>query len=550
MALSIPQSFQSRFMKDGARAFKGLDEVVLRNIEACTELGNQLRTTFGPNGMNKLVINDIEKEFITTDAATIIRELDVVHPAAQLLAFGAQCVDEGPGDGVNTAVILSVALLEGAAELIRAGLKPVEVIDGYTQIQKQLMEKIDSFVIAKATELHNPNEVKKYLKASVMSKQLVHAEKISELAAEACVQVASRSGKAFNVDNIRIVKIPGSTIRDSVVINGMVFHRASETDRKSVENARVALFACPFDITQTETKGTVLLNNAEELMSFASNEEQEVEKQVKELHEAGVNIVVAAGKFGDLYLHYLNKYDIMGVRLVSKFDLRRLCRMLGAPAQANICVPPLDLLGQCDKVYQKELSGQQTIIFEKTGQAGSIASIVVRGATMQQINDVERALDDAINNYKLLTRDNRLVGGAGTFEIQVARYVEYLANKNSTVSQYVMHKFGQAYQSLPKQLAKNAGLDETQVLALLIAEQKKSNACIGIDIFEFGKYLDVKKGSIYDAYLAKVKAIEVAADTAIQILRVDQIIMAKAAGGPDLKAPRPQDPEGNDDGMA
>ncbi|KAE9549259.1 hypothetical protein FO519_007524 [Halicephalobus sp. NKZ332] len=550
MALSIPQSFQGRFMKEGARAFKGLDEVVLRNIEACSELGNQLRTTFGPNGMNKLIINDIEKEFVTTDAATIIRELDVIHPAAQLLSFAAQCVEEGPGDGVNTAVILSVALLEGAGELIRAGLKPVEVIDGYTEVHKSLMEKIESFVIAKATELHDVKEVKKYLKAAVMSKQLIHVDKITELAAEACVQVSSKSGKAFNVDNVRMVKIPGGTINDSTVVNGMVFHRASETDRRSVENAKVALFACPFDILQTETKGTVLLNNADELMEFSGNEEKEVEKQIKELHDAGINVVVAAGKFGDLYIHYLNKYNIMGVRLVSKFDLRRLCRMLGAPAQAVICTPSLDHVGQCDKVSQKELSGQQTIVFEKSGQTGSIASIVIRGATMQQMNDVERALDDAINNYKLLTRDNRLVGGAGTFEVQVARHVEYLANKNSTVSQYVMHKFGQAYQSLPKQLAKNAGLNETQALASLIAEQKKNDGPIGIDIFEAGKYIDVKKENIYDSYLAKAKAIEVAVDSAIQILRVDQIIMARAAGGPNLKAPRPQDPEGNDDGMA
>jgi len=285
-------------------------------------------------------------------------------------------------------------------------------------------------------------------------------------------------------------------------------------------------------------------------MEFSNNEEVEVEKQVRELSEAGVNVVVGAGKFGDLYVHYLNKYNIMGVRLVSKFDLRRLCRMLGAPAQANICVPPLELLGQCDKVHQSELSGQPIIIFEKSGHSGSIASIVIRGPTTLQLNDLERAIDDGVNTYKSLTRDNRLVAGAGAFEIQINRYVEFLASTNSTLEQFILRKFGLAFEAIPKQLARNAGLNATETLAALYTEHKKKNEFAGVDINESGKCMNVKDHNIYDAFLPKQQAIRVAIDAACQILSVDQIIMAKLAGGPNPNAARPQDPEGNDDGMA
>uniref|UniRef100_A0A914Z1X8 T-complex protein 1 subunit theta n=1 Tax=Panagrolaimus superbus TaxID=310955 RepID=A0A914Z1X8_9BILA len=549
MALSIPQSFHMRHLKDGARSYKGLDEAVTRNIEACSELGSQLKTAFGPNGMNKLLVNDIGKEFITTDAATIIHEIAVQHPAAKLLAMAADYMQNGPGDYVNTSIILATELLTGAAELINSGIKTVEIIESYQRMGETLMSQLSHFVIAQAKDLHKVEEVKKYIFSPIMAKQLIHADFISGIVAKACVQTASKSN-GFNVDNIRIVKLPGGTVKDSVVINGMVFNRSSETDVRSVEAARVALFACPFDITQTETKGTVLMSNATELMEFSSNEEKEVEKQVRELHEAGVNVVVAAGKFGDLYNHYLNKYGIMGVRLVSKFDLRRLCRMLCAPAQANICVPSLEHIGQCDKVYQHELSGHAVIVFEKTGQVGAIASIVVRGPTTLQLNDMERAIDDGINTYKSLTRDSNLVAGAGAFEIEINRYIEFLASTNSTVEQFILRKFGLAFESIPKQLARNAGLNATETLAALYTEHKKKNTTAGVDINQSGKVIDAQQFNLFDAFLPKKIAIQVAVDVACQILSVDQIIMAKLAGGPNTNAARPQDPEGNDDGMA
>ncbi|KJH45781.1 putative T-complex protein 1, theta subunit [Dictyocaulus viviparus] len=386
MAINIPKSGFSRFMKDGAQHFKGTDEAVLRNIEACVELSSQLRSAYGPNGMNKMVINHIEKLFVTNDAATILKELDIQHPAAKIIIMASQMQEKQVGDNTNTVVILSSALLEHGAELINMGLTPQDIATGYELAAEKAFEIMPSLVIKEATDLRDPSLVKKFLRSAITSKQYDNEEIISDLVAKACVQTVPKNCYNFNVDNIRICKLLGSGVNSSMVMNGMVFKRGVEGEVKRSENARIAVFACPFDLTQTETKGTVLIENAEELMGFAKGEENEVESQVKALADNGVQVVVAAGKFGDLYLHFLNKYKIMGVRLTSKFDLRRLCRTIGAQAQARICAPAVNLLGKCDLVYVKEIGDENVIVFEnKVGDStlmngqGSVHLVKVDG---------------------------------------------------------------------------------------------------------------------------------------------------------------------------
>ena len=382
--MAIPRSGVSRFMREGAavrfknllqnllpslQSYKGIDEAVIRNIEACAELAGQIRSAYGPQGMNKMVINHIEKMFVTSDAATILNELEVQHPAARMLVMAAQQQEAQIGDNTNTVLIFAAALLENAAELIQMvrvmpradclftnwlflqGLKPVEIANGYKAAYEHAARILGELVVSTFTSLDDEAAVKRVLRASIMSKQYDHYDLIAALVAEACVQTVPRAAAAFNVDNVRIVKILGAGVGASHVMNGMVFKRGVEGDRKSVSSARVAVFACPFDLTQTETKvfwrisllvnvcilqGTVLMNTADDLLQFSKSEESEVEAQVKALAERGINVVVAAGKFGDIYVHYLNVHNIMGVRLVSKFDMRRLCRTIGAQAQARI----------------------------------------------------------------------------------------------------------------------------------------------------------------------------------------------------------------------
>ncbi|VDL84119.1 unnamed protein product [Nippostrongylus brasiliensis] len=549
MAMNIPKSGYNRFMKEGAQHFKGTDEAVLRNIDACVELASQLRSAYGPNGMNKMVINHIEKLFVTNDAATILKELEIQHPAAKIIIMASQMQE-------------------------KQGLTPQEVAAGYEKAAEKALEILPSLVLKEATDLRDIAMVKKFLRSAITSKQYDNEETIADLVAKACVLTVPKNSFNFNVDNIRICKILGSGVNTSMVMNGMVFKRGAEGEVKSVQNA----FTCPFDLTQTETKGTVLIENAEELMSFSKGEESEVESQVKALADAGVQVVVAAGKFGDLYLHFLNKYKIMGVRLTSKFDLRRLCRTVGAQAQARICAPAVNLLGTCDSVHVKEIGEENVVVFDNKcapavnllgtcdsvhvkeigeenvvvfdnkGERGNVATVIIRGSSQSRIDDVERAVDDAVNTYKALTKDGRLLAGAGAVEIELARQIESFGEKCAGLEQYAIKKFAYALETLPKSLAENAGMNATDILTKLNAAHEAGQQNAGIDIWKH-EIMDAGENCIFDLYAGKKLAIKLATDAAATILKVDQIIIAKqASGGPKPRGPKPQDED--DDGMA
>ncbi|KAI1725072.1 TCP-1/cpn60 chaperonin family domain-containing protein [Ditylenchus destructor] len=547
--MQLPKSGYARFMKEGAMHFKGMDEAVKRNIEACIELASQVRSAYGPNGMNKMVINRLEKLFITNDAVTILNELEVQHPAARILIMAAQMQEKQIGDNTNTVVIFGAALLEHAIKLLDMGITPIDIAAGYEEALDKAAEILPQLIVNTASDLYDLNCIRDYLKSSIMSKQSDHYGVISELVAKACVQIVPRNNSSnFNVDNIRVVKILGSGVASSRVVNGMMFRRGAEGEIKKASNPRIAVFACPFDLTQTETKGTVLMNTADELLQFSTTEESEVEGQVKALADAGVTVVVAAGKFGDLYVHYLNKYNIMGVRLTSKFDLRRLCRTVGAQAQSRICAPTVDLLGQCDEVYLEEIGETDVVVFNKTGEVGHVCTIVVRGSSQPLMDDIERAIDDAVNTYKALTKDNRLLPGAGAVEIELGRRIEAISERQADIRQYAIKNFALALESFPKQLAENAGLKPTETLSNLYASHQQGKVNDGIDV-SAGTIVDAHEQKIYDVYSAKFLALKLATHAAATILKIDQLIMAKPAGGPAPKGPKGQDDD-DDAGMA
>jgi len=353
------------------------------------------------------------------------------------------------------------------------------------------------------------------------------------------------------VDNIRVLKIIGSGIGSSFVQNGMVFKRGAEGEIKKASNARIVIFACPFDLTQTETKGTVLMNTADDLLQFSHTEEAEVESQVKALADAGVTVVVAAGKFGDLYNHFLNRFGIMGVRLTSKFDLRRLCIVTGAQAQSRICAPAAEAIGQCDEVYVKEIGDTQVVVFEKQGEIGKIATLVIRGSSQAVMDDAERSIEDAINVYKALTKDNQLLPGGGAVEIELARVVRGIGEKCSGLEQYAIGKFAAALEVFPKQLAENAGLKPGEALARLYAIHQKDGAkSTGVNVLT-GLLGDMTEANIFDLYNGKLTALKLAVNAACTVLQIDQIIMAKPVGGPKPRGPGAQDEDDPmDAGMA
>ncbi|XP_005108701.1 T-complex protein 1 subunit theta [Aplysia californica] len=536
MALHVPRAPGfAQMMKEGAKHYSGLEEAVYRNIDACKELAQTTVSAYGPHGQNKMVINHLEKLFVTNDAATILRELEVEHPAAKILVMASQQQEQECGDGTNFVLGFAGALLENAEELLRMGLSVAEVTEGYELACKKVLDILPELSIGTVKDMRNLKEVLPAIRTSVMSKQYGNEDFLAELIAKACISILP--GKvSFNVDNIRVCKIPGSGILQSEVIQGMMFKRQVEGDVTKAENAKVVVYSCPLDAMQTETKGTVLIKNADELLNFSKGEENQMEEQIKAIADAGVNVIVTGGKVGDLALHYANKYKLMLVRLLSKWDLRRLCKSIGATPLPKITAPTTDECGYCDRAYVDEIGDTPVVVFKQDKKESPIATVVIRGSTDNIMDDIERAIDDGVNTFKALTKDNRIVPGAGATEIELATQVATFGESLPGLEQYSVKKYSESLEMVPKALARNAGVKETEVLGKLYAAHHEKKVNIGVDIeAEGAAVVDAAEANIIDLFITKYWGLKFATSAACTVLRVDQIIMAKRAGGPKAK---------------
>lgn len=523
--------------------YSGLEEAVYRNITACKEFAQTLRSAYGPNGMNKMVINHLEKQFVTSDAGTIMRELDVEHPAAKLMVMASQMQEAEVGDGTNWVVIFAGALLEGAEELLRLGVTTTEIAEGFEKALEKSLEILPNLVTLEVLDYRNIENAKECLRTSLMSKQLGNEDFLADLIARACVSIAPEN-TSFNVDNIRVCKILGSGLARSEVLKGMVFKRQVEGDVNRVEKAKVAMYSCPVDIIQTETKGTVLIKSAQELMNFSQGEEGLLEQQIKAIADSGAKVIVAGGKFGDMALHFINKYGLMAVRLNSKFDLRRLSKAVNATVLPRLTAPSKEELGYCDLVCTQELGDTTVVAFRNEGPDSRIATIVIRGSTDNSMDDVERAIDDGINTFKGLTRDGRFVLGGGCFEVELAMQLAEYADTLPGLDQYAVRKFATALEVFPKALADNTGANGTRVVAALYdAHSNPEGKHFGFNINGGSNDLiaNMAEEKILDLFVGKQWALKYATGAACTILKVDQIIMAKRAGGP-----KPRQPAGSD----
>jgi len=533
MALHVPKAPGfAQMLKDGAKHYSGLEEAVFRNIKACKELSQTTRTALGPNGMNKMVINHLEKLFVTNDAATILRELEVQHPAAKMVVMAAHMQEQEVGDGTNFVLVFAGALLELAEELLRMGLSVSEVIEGYEMACHKALEILPECVCRSAKDLHDLKEVTGLIRPAIMSKQYGNEDFLAGLIGQACVSIFPESGN-FNVDNVRVCKILGSGVTASSVLHGMVFKKEAEGDITSVKDAKIAVYSCPFDCMVTETKGTVLIKSADELMNFSKGEEDMMEAQVKAIQESGANVVVTGGKVADMALHYANKYNLMVVRLNSKWDLRRLCKTVGAVALPRMTAPTPEEMGHCNSVYLSEVGDTQVVVFKHEKEDGAIATMVLRGSTDNLMDDIERAVDDAVNTFKVLVRDKRLVPGAGATEIELAKRLTTYGESCAGLEQYAIKKFAEAFEAVPRALAENSGVKANELISKLYAEHHSGHKNIGFDIEGEGPEVkDMLEAEILDPYLVKHWGIKLATNAAVTVLRVDQIIMAKPAGGP------------------
>lgn len=522
----------SNMLKSGHSSASGLEEAVLKNIEAGKKLAQMVASSMGPNGMNKLVVNHLNKIIVTSDCATLVKEMEVAHPAASMLSLAAQMQDQEYGDGTNLTITFAGELLKQAEELLVQGLHPSEVVAGYKTAFDFTQQLLPKLVVHRVTDARAKAQLTVAVKSVLMAKQRGYEDVLANLVADASLVVMSKEGPAaMKAESIRIVKLIGGDIESSTVVHGMLLPRTAEGTIKKVSGAKITVFGCALELEGTETQGTVLIRNAEDMLNYNKSEEKALEEVIAAVAATGTNVVVTGGTVSEMALHFCEKYKLMVVKSPSKWDVRRLCATVGATALTRLGPATPEELGACHAVGVKEYGSKKVTVFEQSGSEESlVASIILRSSTLAVINDLERACEDGLACIENLCKRPDFVPGGAATEMEVAAQLRKLADETDSLDQYAIRKFGEAFEAVPRVLATNSGQDATNVISKLYeVHADKAAPNVGVDIT--GGVKDLAADGIFDLLVTKESAIRLAVDAALTVLRVDQIIMSKPAGG-------------------
>lgn len=542
----------SGMLKEGHQHLQGTEDAIIRNIHAAKELSRIVSTSLGPNGMSKLVVNHLDKITVTSDCATIVKELEIEHPAAKILTLAAQMQDKECGDGTNLVVSFAGELLCRTEELLRNGLHVSEILTGY----KLSGEKLDSILptlVCKTLKNEEINEetLTNAIRPVLAAKQYGCENILAPLVARACLVTVPPKGKTnsqivINPECVRVAKILGGDLTQSQVIRGYVALRSVETTLTAVKDAKITVFGCGIEASSTEAKGTVLMNNAKDLLGYNKSEELKMEEIIQSIASSGSNVIVSNGSISEMAMHFIERYKLMCLKVSSKWELRRLCSATGATALVRLGPAMFEEMGYCESVTVDEIGGKHVTIFRQAEDHTSrLSTIVLRASTNNVLCDLERAIDDGVHAAKRVCKNGMLVYGAGATEMELSMQIQNYADTRPGLDQYAIRAFGNALQFVPRVLAENSGLDTSVLLAglgVLHAEGVKS---AGVNVAGLLKQGYLNKGDekvginvktdILDVMTTKLNAFRLAIDAALTVLRVDQIIMSKPSGGPMIK---------------
>jgi len=458
--------------------------------------------------------------------------LEVMHPAAKMIVMAAKSQDGECGDGTNLVVSLAGELLMRSEELLKEGIHASDILKGYELAKDKALEKLETCRAWSCPSVRTVEDVTKAVKTALSSKQFGHEDHLANLVAQACVNVMPPTASKFDTDSVRVTKIHGGSLQKSFVVEGMAISRDTVGVETMKEKAKVAVFASGIELQGTETKGTVLLENADQLKNYTKGEEQRMEEFIKGIKDCGVEVVVSGGGISEIAIHYLNKYRILCLKITSKFELRRVCRTVGAMSIIRQGPPLPEECGYVESIKVEEISSQKMVIIKS--RDAKISTIVLRSSSPNVLDELERSIMNAVNVVRSVARDPHFVAGAGATEIELAHQVQQFGATVPGLDQYAVLKFAEALEVVPKILADNAGHGYVDVITAMYAAHQKGEKAMGVDV-EGGPgslLLNAADKGILDHEETKRWAIRFCVDAVLTILRVDQIIMAKQAGGP------------------
>ncbi len=518
-------------LKEGTKREKGRG-AQSNNIMAARAISDAVKTTLGPKGMDKMLVDSMGDVVVTNDGATILKEIDVEHPAAKMIVEVAKSQDEECGDGTTSAVVLTGELLKYAGELLDQNIHPTVITGGYKLAAQKAIETLDKLAIDV-----KPNDKKtlKNIAITSMASKGASSEKehLADIVVDAVLSISEKfdNKTVVDLDNIQIEKKQGGGIANTEVISGIILdkERVHEGMPKQVKNAKIALVDVALEVKKTEVDARIQINDPTQLQAFLDEEEGMIRKMADKIKKSGANVLVCQKGIDDIAQHYLAKDGIYSVRRAKKSDMEKMAKATGANIIGNLDSLTNKDLGYAGLVEEKKI-GDDKMTFITQCKNPKAVSILIRGTTEHVVDELERALHDALSVVKVAIEDGKMTAGGGAAAIAIAMALRDFAPSVGGREQMAIEAFANAIEIVPKTLSENAGLDPIDMMLEIRSAHKKGNKYAGINVFN-GKIDNMIKNNVIEPLRVSKQEIEASSEAATMILRIDDVIASKGGGG-------------------
>ncbi len=520
-------------LKEGATQTKGKD-AQKNNITAAKLIAEVVRSSLGPRGMDKMLVDSLGDVTVTNDGATILKEIDVQHPAAKMMVEVAKSVDNEVGDGTTSAVVLAGALIEKAEQLISKDVHPTIIVDGYRKSATKVIEIFNN--MAQKVSNNDKEQLIKIAKTSMQTKLVSKdSEALSELVVNAILQVSDQSESGFRVDidDVKVEKKAGGSLRDTRMIRGIVLDKEVVHGGmpKRIEKGKIALINSALEIEKTEFDAKINISSPDQMKMFLEEENKMLKGMVDKVIGVGANVVVCQKGIDDIAQHYLAKANILTVRRVKESDMTKLSRATGASIVTNLEDLTAKDLGFADVVEERKVETDKWVFIEGCKHPKSV-TILIRGGSQRVVDEADRSIHDALMVTKDVIEKPLIVAGGGAPEAYAASKIRDWVSTLTGREQLAAEKYAESLEIIPLTLAQNAGMDPIDAMTDLRAKQSRGSKWTGIDV-RSAKIADISKLEILEPLSVKEQIIKSATEAASMILRIDDVIASsKSAGGP------------------
>ena len=525
-------------LREGSERTRG-KEAQSTNINAAKAVASAVRTTLGPRGMDKMLVDSLGDVVITNDGVTILKEMDIDSPAAKMMVEVAKTVDEEAGDGTTTSVVVAGELLKKAEELLEQELHPSVITSGYKLAAEKAKKVLEE--IATDIDIDNDEELKKIARTAITGKFAESSRdflsEIATKAVKAIVETGYGGKRVVDTDNINVEKKVGGRIGDTELVRGMALDKeiVHPGMPRKVENAKIALINAALEVKKTETSAEVKITSSDQLKGFLNEEERTMRRMAERIKESGANVVICQKGIDDVVQHYLAKEGIIAVRRAKKSDMEKLERATGGKIVTAVDEISGSDLGHAGLVEERKIAGDKMLFIQECENPHAV-SIVLRGGTEHVVDEVERALHDMLRVVGCIIEDGKAVAGGGAVETELALRVREYSTSLKGRDQLAVENFAASVEIIPRTLAENSGLDPIDKLVELKAAHERGEKNAGLDAYT-GKIVDMWQRGVIEPLRTKKQSLESAVEAATMILRIDDVIASKRETLPPEGAP-------------